>query len=79
MNVSELSQRVMVSGTTSYGHYKVEILYRGKWYRCTTNNSVAVDRHDDEEAKGPNYQGIYTQKEALKSLYNECKRKNNLY
>lgn len=79
MNTSELSQRVMVSGTSSYGHYKVEILYRGKWYKCTTNNSVAVDRHDDEDAKGPHCQRICTQKEALKTLWNECKRKNNLY
>lgn len=79
MNTSELFNRVMVSTTTNYGHWKVEILYRGKWYKCTTNNSVAVDRHNDDEAKGPNYQGIYTKKEALKKLWAECKKKNNLY
>jgi hypothetical protein len=78
MTVSELSQRINVVSTTSYGHFRVTIEYRNKKYSCITNNAPAVDRHDDDDAKGPHFKGIYTQKDALETLWSECKRKNNL-
>ena len=73
MTTTELSQRVYVTRTSSHGHYKVEITYRGKQYTCTTTNSMAFDAHDDEDAKGH-----YTQREALQSLWDECKRANKI-
>jgi len=73
MTTQQLLERVNVIGTSSYGHYKVSIIYRGKKYYCTTTNSLAYDIYLDEDSKG-----IYTQKFALKTLWNECKRKNNL-
>jgi hypothetical protein len=73
MTTSELCQRIIASKTHSYGHYKVTIKYRGKQYSCTSTDSMAYDRYNDEDAK----RGV--QKDALKSFWNECKRKNNLY
>ena len=74
MTTQELLNRINVSKTSSYGHYKVTITFRNKKYNCISTNSVAYDRHLDEDSKG-----IYTQKEALKTFWYECKRKNNLY
>jgi len=76
MTTAQLSQRIDASRTTSYGHYKVTIQYRGKQYSCISTDSMAYDRYMDEDAKG---RGIYTQLDALKSFWNECKRKNNLF
>lgn len=73
MNTTELLQRIDVRTTTSYGHYRVTIRYRGKQYSCITTNSLAYDRHLDEDSRG-----LYTQKTALKTLWIECKRKNGL-
>jgi hypothetical protein len=76
MTTAQLSQRIIADRTSSYGHYKVTIQYRGKEYSCISTDSMAYDRYNDEYAKG---RGIYTQKDALQSLWSECKRKNNLY
>jgi hypothetical protein len=73
MTTQELKNRVFMNKTSSYGHYKIIIIYRGIVYTCITTNSMAYDRYDDDQAP----RGI--QKDALKSLWNECKRKNNLY
>lgn len=73
MTVSELSQRVDAVKTTSYGHYKVTIEYRGKKYSCISTDSMAYDRYLDDDAKTG-----YTQKDALKAFWSECKKKNNL-
>ena len=73
MTVSELSQKVMAT-KSGYGHYKVEILFRGKWRSFTSTDSMAYDRYNDEDAT----RGHYTQKDALKSFWNEGKRKLNL-
>jgi hypothetical protein len=75
MTAQELSQRIVADKTSSYGHYKVTIQYRGKEYTCITTNSEAYDRYNDEERKGNRY---YSQLDALKDLWRECKRKNNL-
>jgi hypothetical protein len=76
MTTAQLSQRIIADRTSSYGHYKVTIQYRGKEYSCISTDSMAYDRYNDEDAKG---RGIYTQKDALQSLWSECKRKNNLF
>lgn len=75
MNTSELLQRVSCDRTTSYGHYRVKIEYRGKQYSCITTNSEAYDYYNDDERRSSRY---YSQLEALKDLWRECKRKNNL-
>jgi hypothetical protein len=76
MTTAQLSSRIDARTTTSYGHYKVTIQYRGKQYSCISTDSMAYDRYMDEDAKG---RGIYSQLDALKSFWNECKRKNNLF
>jgi hypothetical protein len=76
MTTAQLLQRIDARTTTSYGHYKVTIQYRGKQYTCISTDSMAYDRYMDEDARG---RGIYTQLDALKSFWNECKRKNNLF
>ena len=73
MTTAELLQRIIADKTSSYGHYKVTIIFRGKQYSCTSTNSMAYDRYNDEDAP----KGV--QKDALKSFWNECKRKNGLY
>ena len=78
MTTAQLSQRIDVVCITSY-HFKVTIVHRNKKYVCITNNAAAIDRHHDDDAKGPHFKGIYTQKDALRSLWSECKRKNNLF
>lgn len=73
MTTAKLLNRIDVRKTIGYGSYKVTIEFRGKKYTCISNDSQAYDRHLDEESKGG-----CTQKDALKSFWNECKRKNNL-
>lgn len=73
MRLTELQQRINVQKTTSYGHYKVIIEYRGKRYYCTTTDSLAYDCIMFGGAKF-----FYTERTALLALWRECKRKNNL-
>lgn len=75
MTTAQLSSRIDAKRITSYGNYKVSIIYRGKKYWCISTDSMAFDRYLDSDAK----RGHYTQRDALKSFWNECKRKNNLY
>jgi hypothetical protein len=74
MTTAQLSSRIDASRTSSYGHYKVTIQFRGKEYSCISSDSMAYDRYLDDDAK----RGHYTQRDALTSFWNECKRKNNL-
>lgn len=76
MTTAQLSQRIDARTTTSYGHYKVTIQYRGKQYSCISTDSMAYDRY---MYKPLEKRGVYTQRDALKSFWNECKRKNNLF
>ena len=75
MTTQQFLERIDVRKTISYGHYKVTIQYKGRQYSCISTDSVAYDRHLDEDSRGK----LYTQKAALQTLWNECKRKNNLY
>ena len=75
MNTTQLHQNVSIF-PAGHGHFKITISFRGKEYKCTTTNTMAIDRKDEEERT---LNGYYTtQKAALQSLYNECKLKNNL-
>jgi hypothetical protein len=75
MNTTELLQRISCDRTSSYGHFRINIQYRGKKYSCITTNAPAYDYYDNEERKGSRY---YSQLDALKDLWRECKRQNNL-
>lgn len=77
MTLKELSNKVDVRYENGHGCYRVLIDYRGKYYSCTTNDSMAFDvisawKRDDIPAWG------YTPKQAYEVLWNECKRKNGL-
>jgi hypothetical protein len=73
MNTEQLIKRVSF-GFAGYGHYNVAIIYRGKEYSCKTTNMEATDA----AREGDNVKGRLTRRQALLSLYNECKRANNL-
>jgi hypothetical protein len=75
MNTTELLQRISCDRTSSYGHFRVNIVYKGRNYSCTTTNAPAYDYYNNEERRGNRY---YSQLDALKDLWRECKRKNNL-
>lgn len=72
MTEKELKQRIEVRHHSS-GSYKVTIYYRGKWYSCVSNNSLA---YDDMDRFGDN--AYYTSKQAYMAFWNECKHANNL-
>ena len=76
MTTQELRDRIHFKWK-GYGTYKVTIEYRGKFYSCTSHNSLAYDRiRSDVEDRVEVYG--YTYKQACRSFYNECKRANNL-
>ena len=77
MNTTQLTKKVSF-GFSGYGHNKVTITFRGKEYKCTSNNTSATDRIMDDN-DGINHDTYYsTKKQAFMSLYNECKQANNL-
>lgn len=62
-----------------YGTHRVYIEYRGKEYTCLTHNTLATDRLRSRYEKSPrSIEGGGTEKQAYETLWNECKRKNNL-
>lgn len=78
MTTEQLKERVSVSWR-GHGTYKVTITYRGHQYSSYTHNSMAYDRVKD----GGNLVDTvtaygYTMKEALRSLWDECKYKNDI-
>lgn len=78
MALKDLKDRISVRHANGYCQYDVEITYRGKQYKCQSNNSLAWDRLDDDNY-ADNYPVYgYTNKGAWKAFYNECKRKNHL-
>lgn len=78
MTLKELRKRVRVKRASGYCSYEVTITYRGKKYRCHSNNSLAWDRMDDDNYRDNEVSGFYTNKGAYQAFYDECKRKNNL-
>lgn len=77
MNKYELRSRITIRWK-GYSAYKVTIEYRGKFYSCTSHNSLAYDRIGCENVSDKSVYGLYTYKGALQTLWDECKRKNNL-
>jgi hypothetical protein len=73
LTLNQLKRRVSF-GFSGYGHQKVSIIFRGKEYFCTSTNTTATDRIGSTNPE--NY--WQTEKQAYLSLYNECKRANNL-
>lgn len=78
MTIEELKEKIESIVFVGYGHYKVTIRYRGKKYNCTTNNTLATDRVKFGSYEPRKKEGWYTMKQALESLYNECKDINGL-
>jgi hypothetical protein len=78
MNTLKNLERKISFFFSGYGHNKVTIIYRGKEYKCTSTNTQATDRIQDDN-DGVNNNSYYkTKKQAYLSLYNEVKRANNL-
>lgn len=75
MTTQQLKNRISTQ-FSGYGHFKVTINYRNKTYTCITTNTMAIDKIGDEQRTPKEF--YTTEKEALLSLYNECKRANDL-
>lgn len=73
MTLRELQDKIYRVGVCCSGQFEVVILYRNKLYRCKSNNTLAYDAIKSDERIGG-----YTPRQAMQSLYDECKRKNNL-
>lgn len=77
MTLKELKEKTSVRWC-GYGQYEVTITYRGKTYKCKSNNSPAWDRLDDENYSDNYRVGFYTNKEAWQAFYEECLQKNHI-
>ena len=76
MTYEQLKERFIGKSFAGYGHFKVSFNYRSRDISCTTADTMAIDRLNDEN-EGRVNEGFYTtKKQALQSLYNECKRAN---
>lgn len=79
MTLKQLQDKVRVELTSSHGQYKVTINYRGKEYKCHSNNSEAYDvirawlRDEYFYSESP-----CTPKHAYICLWDECKAANGL-
>jgi hypothetical protein len=77
MTTTQLQKKVSF-GFAGYGHQRVVITFRGKQYKCTTTNTQATDRINNDN-DGINHDSYYkTKKQAFMSLFKECKQANNL-
>lgn len=77
MTLKQLRERVSY-GFSGYGHYRVEIDFRGKKYDAITTNMMAIDRAGDDDFTREIGAYYETPKQALQTLYNEVKDKNDL-
>jgi hypothetical protein len=79
MSKDELKSRISIQWK-GYGTYKVTIEYRGKFYSCTSHNSLAYDRIKGyaDDISDRSVRDFYTYKGALQALWDECKRINDL-
>lgn len=73
---AQLRERMVVRRGSWYGHYEVEITYRGKKYTCTSTNSLAWDMNDWNPGEPRAWYS--SARQALQAFYDECKRKNGL-
>lgn len=74
MTTKELYDKVQIRWV-GYGQYEVTIEFRGKTYKCHSNNSQAWDYKDWEPGDGPH---PYTSKQAYQAFWDECCRKNHI-
>jgi len=78
MTTKQLENRYLGHTFLGKGHYRIGFDIRGINRYCTTTNTMAIDRIDDELPER-DYDRIYvTQKQALRALYDEVKRKNDI-
>lgn len=73
MTKEELKDRVSVFHGNGYSTYIVQIEYKGNKYSCQSHNSLAFDSLLESDYPKP-----MTEKQALQSFYDECKRENSL-
>ena len=79
MTLQELRGKVAVNRGKGYNTYNVQIKWRGKYYGTFSNNSQAWDRLTESNYIHPSsISDGYTEKQALLSFYDECKRNNHL-
>lgn len=77
MTLEQLRHRVTRSSVGS-GCYCIVIVYKCKFYKCTSNNYPAVVRIWNTVAEPWEVVHGYTEKQAYMSLWNECLYKNYL-
>ena len=79
MKTRDLENKIYV-GVCLSGQFTIRIEYRGKQYSCKSNNTLAYDRYSGSDNWTSNKQirCCYTYKQALRAMFDECKRKNNL-
>jgi len=75
MNTSLLKSKIQTR-FVGHGHFKTTIIFKGKTYSCISTNTMAIDKIGDEQKTPKLF--FPTEKQALLSLWNECKLKNNL-
>ena len=78
MTTKQLEERYLGYTFLGRGHYKVGFNIRGIDRYCTTTNTMAIDRLDDNLPERDYGRYYVTQKQALQALYDEVKRKNYL-
>lgn len=76
MTTQQLKDRISTK-FAGHGHFKLEINFRGKKYSCTTTNTMAIDKIGRDDKRTPK-RYYTTDKQALASLWNECKAKNDI-
>jgi len=81
MTLKELQYKVLSMTSLGRGQYRINISYRNKEYYCHSTNSTCYDRISEHKWGADDNEKIdggLTYKQALQSIYNECKRKNDL-
>lgn len=78
MTTEELRRRITIQ-RKAFGTYEITIEYRGKFYSCTSHNSLAYDRIGyAADVPDRAVYDFYTYRGALQELYDECKQHNRL-
>lgn len=78
MTEKELENSVRVGRASGYNSYTFFITYRGKEYKCHSNNSILWDNYHSEP-EDYIFKDVYkTRKQVLHAIYDEVKRKNYL-
>jgi hypothetical protein len=78
MNTQELKERFMGYNFLERGQFRIYFKYKKGIINCITTNKLALDRINEDSPKRDYGRFYKTEKQALISLYEECKMKNNL-